>query len=121
MYKRFGYLFFLFTLFFFHCIGQDSTAVSWASHSEKSPPAITALFNVQVKPGWQRIPPIRTGHFWLWNWFCGSSFCKIRLLRKANLKNVLLSLIMLPTAAVRKSEIFDPVADKRVVGVFLDP
>jgi cytochrome c biogenesis protein CcdA/thioredoxin-related protein len=58
MYKRSGLLFLLIILFFFKGNSQDSNAVNWQAHTEKSGIGeFQIIFNAQVKPGWQLYAP----------------------------------------------------------------
>jgi cytochrome c biogenesis protein CcdA/thioredoxin-related protein len=57
MYKRFGF-FLPFLFIFLYVRSQDSTAVSWKSHSVKSADGTYQLvFEVQIKPGWELYAP----------------------------------------------------------------
>jgi cytochrome c biogenesis protein CcdA/thioredoxin-related protein len=58
MYKRSGLLFLLIILFFFKGNGQDSSAITWQAHTEKSGIGeFQIVFNAQVKQGWQLYAP----------------------------------------------------------------
>ena len=53
-----GYLFFLFILFFVKGWCQDSTAVTWSAHTDKSNAGVYKLiFDAHIKPGWQLYGP----------------------------------------------------------------
>jgi cytochrome c biogenesis protein CcdA len=57
MYKRSGFLFILFGLFFHQLKSQDSTAITWQVHTQKSGSNYLLIFKVHVKPGWQLYAP----------------------------------------------------------------
>ena len=58
MYKRSGLLLLLLSLFFSKVNSQDSTAITWQTHTEKTGNGeFQIIFNVQVKPGWQLYAP----------------------------------------------------------------
>jgi cytochrome c biogenesis protein CcdA/thioredoxin-related protein len=58
MYKRSGLLLLLFSLFLLQGYSQDSSAVTWKAHTEKSGIGeFQIIFNVQVKPGWRLYAP----------------------------------------------------------------
>src|SRR5450631_2038516 len=58
MFKKRGFIFFSFLLFFFAANSQDSTAISWDARSSKSTPGeYELIFEVHVKPGWQLYAP----------------------------------------------------------------
>jgi cytochrome c biogenesis protein CcdA/thioredoxin-related protein len=58
MFKKTGLFFLLLSLFFFQGNSQDSTAISWTSHSAKSANGEYQLvFSVHIKPGWQLYAP----------------------------------------------------------------
>jgi cytochrome c biogenesis protein CcdA len=58
MHKRSGLFFLFLSLFFFSGYSQDSSAVTWSSHTEKlASGSYQLIFNVHVKPGWQLYGP----------------------------------------------------------------
>jgi len=58
MYKRSGLLLLFISLFFFKGNSQDSTAITWQTHSEKSGNGeFHIVFNAQVKAGWLLYAP----------------------------------------------------------------
>jgi cytochrome c biogenesis protein CcdA/thioredoxin-related protein len=58
MYKRSGLLLLLLGLFFSKGNSQDSTAITWQAHTEKSGSSeYTIILNAHVKPGWQLYAP----------------------------------------------------------------
>ena len=58
MYKKSGFLFLLFGLFFHQLKSQDSSAITWQVRTEKSAGGNYQLvFDVHVKPGWQLYAP----------------------------------------------------------------
>src|SRR5277367_2034311 len=58
MYKRSVLLFLLISLFFFNGNGQDSSAISWQAHAEKTGSSeFHIVFNAEVKPGWHLYAP----------------------------------------------------------------
>jgi cytochrome c biogenesis protein CcdA/thioredoxin-related protein len=58
MVKKTGLFFLFFLVFFFAGRSQDSTALTWTSHSSKSDSgSYELIFNARVKPGWQLYAP----------------------------------------------------------------